>query len=227
MRPDSWASALTDIQTMYVLLPDGTAMPEGFMEHAHRAGVRRVVLHSDRNVDTMNVTDLQSAERQVRQSSIDWTIIRPDWFNQDFETFFRRPVIEGHLLVPVGSTKQGFVDADDIAAVAVHTLRRADHVGETLPLTGPRSLAFVEALDLITDFTGRSITFDGTVEGYREALRIDGVPGDAIETRIRNLSAAAAKGDTTPSGVVEAVLQRPAKDFSAYVHDAAERGVWR
>ena len=58
------------------------------MREAYQTGVRRVVLHSDRSVDIMNVAHLREAERQVRESGCEWTIVRPDWFNQDFETFF-------------------------------------------------------------------------------------------------------------------------------------------
>ena len=140
--PDTWRPALNGVHTMYVLLPDQTSMPESFMQEAYQTGVRRVVLHSDRSVDIMNVAHLQEAERQVRESGCEWTIVRPDWFNQDFETFFRQPVLDGRLCVPVGSTRQGFVDADDIAAVTTQALIRKDHIGQVLPLTGPRALSF-------------------------------------------------------------------------------------
>jgi uncharacterized protein YbjT (DUF2867 family) len=79
--------------------------------------VRRFVLHSDRSLDVVNVTHLQKAERQVREAPLEWTIARADWFNQDFKIFFRESVMTGRLSVPVGEAKQGFVDADDIAAV--------------------------------------------------------------------------------------------------------------
>jgi hypothetical protein len=93
--PASWEAALQGVAGMYLLLPDYTELPEGFLERAVAAGVRRVVLHSDRSVEVMNVTHLQKAERQVRQLPLEWTIVRADWFNQDFETFFRESVIRG------------------------------------------------------------------------------------------------------------------------------------
>ena len=72
----------------------------------------------------------------------------------------------GALCVPVGSTRQGFVDADDIAAVTTQALIRKDHIGQVLPLTGPRALSFPEALDHIEHATGLTIHFDGTPEAY-------------------------------------------------------------
>jgi uncharacterized protein YbjT (DUF2867 family) len=225
--PASWEAALQGVARMYLLLPDYTELPEGFLERAVAAGVRRVVLHSDRSVDVMNVTHLQKAERQVRQLPLEWTIVRADWFNQDFETFLREPVIRGRLCVPVGEIKQGFVDADDIAAVGVRALVYDDYVGQVLELTGPRALSFPEALQLIGAATGRSIQFDGTPEAYRAEMRGAGLPEQVIEGLIENFQRLAARGDARPTGVVEEVLGRPARDFADYAAEAAARGIWR
>lgn len=225
--PDTWRSALRGVNTMYVLLPDNTSLPEPFLAEAFATGVRRVVLHSDRAVDIMRVAHLQAAERQVRESGCEWTIVRSDWFNQNFETFFRRSILDGRLCVPVGSTRQGFVDADDIAAVTTEALTRDDHIGRVLPLTGPRALSFAEALDHIRDATGLAVRFDGTADAYRASLRADGVPDAVIETLIQNFSSVAAQGDTQPTGVVEEILGRPGKDFRDYAREGAARGVWR
>lgn len=225
--PDTWRPALTGVHTMYVLLPDQTGLPETFMREAFHLGVRRVVLHSDRGVDVMDVTHLQEAERQVRDSGCEWTIVRPDWFNQNFETYFRGSVLDGRLCVPVGATRQGFVDADDIAAVAARALLRDDHLGRVLPLTGPRALSFPQALHHIGQATGLRIDFDGTPGAYREHLHAEGAPDEVIDALIAKFTAVADQGDTEPTGVVEEVLHRPAKDFRAYAREAAARGVWR
>jgi uncharacterized protein YbjT (DUF2867 family) len=225
--PASWEAALDGVEHLYLLVPDDTELPEAFLLRAVAAGVRRVVLHSDRSVDVMNVAHLQKAERQVRESPLEWTIVRADWFNQDFETFFREPVVQGRLCVPVAEVKQGFVDADDIAAVGVRALTSADYVGQVLELTGPRALSFPEALELIGAATGRSIQFDGTPEAYRAEMGQAGLPEQAMEGLIENFQRLAARGDTRPTGVVGDVLGRPARDFADYVAEAAARGVWR
>ena len=128
---------------------------------------------------------------------------------------------------PVGSTRQGFVDADDIAAVTTQALIRKDHIGQVLPLTGPRALSFPEALNHIQHATGLTIHFDGTSGAYRESLHAEGTPDEVIDTLIENFSSAAAQGDTKPTGIVEEILKRPGKDFSTYAQEAAARGVWQ
>lgn len=120
--PATWDAPLAGTRRIYLLLPEDTALPGGFLERAGDAGAQRVVLHSNRGADLMGVPRLQDAEAQVRRSGSGWTIVRPDWFAQNFETFFRDSVLAGRLCVPVGSARQGFVDADDIAAVAARAL---------------------------------------------------------------------------------------------------------
>ncbi|TFV62466.1 UNVERIFIED_ORG: NmrA family transcriptional regulator [Bacillus sp. AZ43] len=224
--PGTWDDVLAGVQRAYLLLPDDVALPDGFLERAAAAGVRRVVLHSDRAVEVMGVARLQGAESAVRASGLEWTVVRPDWFAQDFETFFREPVVAGLLCVPVGEAKQGFVDADDIAGVAVQALTTDDHLGEVLELTGPTALSFRDAVERIGSATGRAIRFDGTPDAYRAQMSAAGLPDEVVGSLVEGFAALAARGDTTPTGVVERVLGRPARSFDDYVADAAARGVW-
>ncbi len=223
---DSWDATLADASHVYLLLPDDTELPDGFLERVRAAGVRRVVLHSDRGVDVMGVERLQSAEREVRESGLEWTIIRPDWFAQNFETFFRDAVVSGRLCVPVGETTQGFVDAGDIAAVAVEALTTDRYVGQVLELTGPEALSFRQAVDVIGASIGREISFDGTPEAYRAEMTAAGLPAEVVEGMISSFGQLVARGDTAPSGVVESVLGRPARSLADYAGEAARRGVW-
>ncbi|WP_324652031.1 NAD(P)H-binding protein [Georgenia sp. H159] len=224
--PSSWDGVLAGADRMYLLLPDDVGLPDGFLARADRAGVRRVVLHSDRGVEVMGVTRLADAERAVRGSGLEWTIVRPDWFAQNFETFFRDAVAGGRLCVPVGEAKQGFVDADDIAAVAVQTLTTDAYLGEVLELTGPVALSFREALDHIGRSTGREVTFDGSVEAYRREMTAAGLPAEVVEELIEGFTRLAARGDTEPTGTVERVLGRPGRHLRDYAVEAAARGVW-
>jgi uncharacterized protein YbjT (DUF2867 family) len=224
--PGTWAAALQGVPIMFVLLPDRTGLPESFLPEALAAGVRRVVLHSDRGLEVMGLDQLQKTEEGVRNSGAEWTIVRPDWFHQDFETFFRQPVVDGRLCLPVGDARQGFIDAEDIAAVEVAALTGDDLVGELVEITGPRALSFGEAVGEISRATGREIVFDGTPDAYRQTLRADGLPDEAVEGLVGAFTRLGERGDTVPTGVVEKVLGRPGRDFSAYATDAAARGVW-
>lgn len=224
--PASWQDILAGTERLFLLLPEDTALPVGFLDRAATAGARRIVLLSDRAVDVMGVTRLQEAERAVRASVLDWTILRCDWFDQDFETFLRDGVLAGHLCLPVGNASQGFVDADDIAAVCAGLLMTNDRLGRVLELTGPEALSFQDAVDTIGAVLGRPVTFDGTAVGYREQMTEAGLPPEVLDDLVDGFAALEARGDTAPTGTVEDVLGRPARSFAEYATDAASRGVW-
>jgi uncharacterized protein YbjT (DUF2867 family) len=73
----------------------------------------------------------------VRESGADWTIVRPDWFNQNRdEGFFQPAVLAGELALPLGDHRQALVDADDIAAVVAVALTEDGHAGQRHEVTG-------------------------------------------------------------------------------------------
>ncbi len=119
-----------------------------------------MLLSSDA-VEAMGDERLLAAERVVRGSGVpSWTILRPQWFNQNFdEGFFQPAIMAGSLAVPVGDARQAFVDADDIAAVAAAALTGDGHAGRVYTVTGPRALSFAEAVAVIASAAGRAVRF--------------------------------------------------------------------
>lgn len=129
------------------MAPHELPVDPAFVRYAVEQGVRHIVLLSSRSIEAMGDERLLAAERTVRESGADWTIVRADWFNQNFdEGFFRPAVLAGELALPLAELRQGFVDADDIAAVAAAALTEDGHAGQRHELTGPRALSFAEAL---------------------------------------------------------------------------------
>jgi uncharacterized protein YbjT (DUF2867 family) len=68
-------------------------------------------------------------------------------------------VLSGEIRLPAGDVPTPFLDADDIADVAVAALTEDGHAGELYELTGPRLLTMEEAVGEITKATGRKIRF--------------------------------------------------------------------
>lgn len=133
----------------------------------------------------------------------------------------------GLITVPIGDVRQGFVDADDIAAVLVEALLDERHQGQTYVLTGPTSLSFAEALDVIGTASGRRIRFAGDAETFRRDRQALGVESNQIEREVENFSRLAAQGDAIPTSDVEHVLGRPAISFPCFACRAAATGAWR
>ena len=150
-KPSTWAPALDGVTAVYVTYSPDLAVPgsvEAITELvalAVAAGVRRLVLLSGRGEE-----EAERAEDVVRASGAEWTIVRATWFAQNFsEGNFADDVAAGVVALPVGDVLEPFVDADDIADVAVAALTEDRHVGQTYELTGPRLLTFADAVSEI------------------------------------------------------------------------------
>jgi uncharacterized protein YbjT (DUF2867 family) len=150
-----------------------------FVAEAVAAGVRRLVLLSAHGIGAADDTHpLKAAERTVRGFGVDWTILRPDWFSQNFsESFWLPGVRAGALALPTGDGRTPFIDAEDIAEVAAAALTEDRHSGQIYELTGPRAISFGEAVDLIGTATGRTIRHvDVDPEVFVERQVAGGVP---------------------------------------------------
>ncbi|MEU4801446.1 NAD(P)H-binding protein [Actinosynnema sp. NPDC023587] len=211
---DTWRPALAGAHGLYLMAPHELPVDPAFLHEAVEQGVRRVVLLSSRGVEEMGDERLLAAEEEVRASGTDWTIVRPDWFAQNFDEGFFRPAVDaGRLAVPLGDTPQGFVDAEDIAAVAATALTAPGHEGRTYELTGPRALTFAEAFALIGAASGRELVFDGSPEGYRAQQEHLGAPAGQTEAEI---AAFARVRPATTTDAVAAVTGRTPIDFADY-----------
>ena len=86
-------------------------------------------------------------------------------------------VMSGVVALPAGDTPEPFVDADDVADVAVAALTDDRHVGELYELTGPRLLTFADAVAEISHATGRAVQYVPVSVEEHEAFCLEhGVP---------------------------------------------------
>jgi len=226
--PDTWGPAVAGVDRMYLMAPHETPVDESFVAQAVEHGVRRIVLLSSRGIEEMADERLLGAERLVRESGADWTIVRPDWFNQNFdEGFFRPAVLAGALALPIGETKQAFVDADDIAAVVAVLLTQDGHEGRTYELTGPEPLSFAGALAMISHASGRAVRFGGEDDDYLAQQRALGAPDEQTRAEIAAYATLRAAGDARTTDDVRRVSGREPKSFADYAAEAAAGPAWR
>jgi uncharacterized protein YbjT (DUF2867 family) len=234
-NPATWAPALGGVTAVYVVEPnlrtgiDRQARIPRLVAEAAAAGVRRLVLLSAHGVGEADDSHpLKAAEQAVRGSGVDWTILRPDWFSQNFsESFWLRGVLDGTLSLPTGDGRTPFVDAEDIAEVAASALTEDRHSGRVYQLTGPRAISFGEAADLIGKATGRTIRHvDVAPEVFVERQVANGVPPDVARLLTGLLVAIRNGQGAALSDGVERALGRPPGPFEDYVAQTAAAGHW-
>ncbi|WP_203840592.1 NmrA family NAD(P)-binding protein [Winogradskya humida] len=221
--PATWS--FDGVAAAYLIEPDlqAAAMnPDGrvpaFVAAAVAAGVGRFVLLSAGGADAEH-HPLRPAEQAVRGSGAGWTVLRPTWFAQNFsEGPWRAGVLSGSLSLPTGNGRVPFVDAEDIAAVAVAALTEDHHDGRTYVLTGGRAISFGEATGIIGRAAGRTVRHVDIDPGaYTERQVADGVPLPIAQMFTGILTAIRDGRDAVCADGVERALGRAPRPFEEYV----------
>ncbi len=223
-RSGTWDAALAGVTAVYLAYAPDLAVPgadatvTAVTERAARAGARRVVLLSGRGEP-----GALRAEEAVRDAAatagIDCTVVRASWFAQNFtEGQFAGSLRAGELALPVGGVPEPFVDADDIAEVAVAALLDDGHAGLTHELTGPRALTFAAVVAEIAEATGARLRFRSVpVAEFTDDLVAQGVPADAVQLLTHLFTEVLDGRNATPTDGVQQALGRPATDVAVAV----------
>ena len=194
-----------------------------FLDLAASVGVRHVTYLSTYGSDLApSEVDIGAVELDLGQrDSFSHSILRPAWVMQNFSDD-HLPIIGGTITVPTGGKKEAFVDAEDIAAVAVETLVNPDaHAGALYAPTGPQALTVADVAGAIAIVTGRTIVHnDIDPEAWiNGAVEAGFVPADyAVMLRWLTGTIIAGHG-SRPNDDILKVTGRPATSF----HDFAKR----
>ena len=226
--PSTWGPAVEGTSAVYIsYYPDLAApgAPEAVTAFAQVAldhDVRRLVLLSGRGEE-----EAQRAERSLLDSGADVTVVRCAWFMQNFsEDFMRDAVMSGQIVLPGGDAREPFVDADDIADVAVAALTEAGHVGQIYELTSPRLYTLTDIATELSRATGRTITYvPVSVEEYAAAAADHGVPAELVEFLTYLFGQVFGNNAYTSDGVQRALGRQP-RDVTQFANQAAASGAW-
>ncbi|WP_119727641.1 NAD(P)H-binding protein [Thermomonospora amylolytica] len=227
--PGTWAAVLDGVTSVYVAYQPDLAVPQApaaitaFTEAAREAGVRRLVLLSGRGEE-----EARRCEDIVWNSGLEWTIVRAAWFHQNFsESDMLGWILDGALVVPAGRAPEPYVDADDIADVAVAALTEDGHAGRVHEVTGPRPLTFADVAAEISAATGREIALvEVPVERYPQVLADAGVPAEAAGLLTYLFVTIMDGRNSHVTDGVRRALGREPRDFTDYARSAAASGVW-
>ena len=172
--------------------------------------------------------EAQRSEQELIAAGTEYTIVRCSWFAQNFsEAFMADAVLAGELALPAGPVPEPFVDAEDIAEVAVAALTDDRHVGEVYELTGPRALRFEEVAAELSAASGREIRFTRIpVEAFTAGMLEAGVPQDEAELVTWLFTDVLDGRNTRPQDGVQRALGRAPRDFGEYARTTAATGVW-
>jgi uncharacterized protein YbjT (DUF2867 family) len=193
-----------------------------FLDLAEDSGVRHVTYLSAHGSDQappgvdIRAVELELMSRRAFTSSV----LRPAWVMQNF-TDQHLPVVQDMITVPTAGGVEAFVDARDIAAVAVETLADPDaHAGAVYAPTGPEALTMAEVAGIIAGVAGRPVSHND----IERSVWIDGaiaagaVPAD-YGVMLNWLTATIASGHgSRPNNDVRRVTGSPPASFADFAH---------
>jgi uncharacterized protein YbjT (DUF2867 family) len=171
--PPTLLSALEGAEKAYlVCTPDHMLGPRetAFVRAADQAGVQHLVKCSaywaDMEGPTANLRSHGRIERAIRDSGMDYTIVRPHGFMQTFTLFSWDMIQKADVLTfPAGEGAMPLVDVRDVAAVAVKALTEKGHSRKEYDVTGPEALTFGQLAEILSRVLGRNITYVPGSEG--------------------------------------------------------------
>ncbi|MGW4906718.1 NAD(P)H-binding protein [Streptomyces sp. NPDC004270] len=201
----------------------GGRMPE-LLDAARAAGVRQVVLLSSgiiregadetHPIHAMHAT----AERQIRDSGLAWTFLRPNAFATN--------ALQWAPQIRAGHTVRGvFADMltapiheDDIAAVAERALLDDGHEGAVHRLTGPAATTNTDQIAAIGRAVGRDLAFVEVGPEEAGPLLFPQTPPELVRGLLKTFADTVGVAPEI-TAAVEEITGTPARTFEQWAED--------
>ncbi len=202
--------------------------PPDILAVAKEAGVGRVVLLSSQGVATRPESEShgvlgRSFEDAVRQSGLDWTILRPGGFASNTYAWADSVRTRRTVAAPFGDVGLPVIDPADIGEVAAACLV-GRHAGQVYELTGPVRITPRRQAEAIGAALGEPIRFVEQTPDEARAQMLRFMPAPVAETTLAILGAPT-PAEQRISPDVERVLGRAPRPFASWAarHVAAFR----
>jgi len=223
-RPETFGPALQGVDRVFLIARPGDERADVFtvplIDEMKRHDVRHVVNLSAMGTERADHTvALRKIELHLERSGIGFTHLRPNFFAQVFSTGSLLAGIRttGIIALPAADARISFIDAIDVAEVAVAALRGPEHVGKARTLTGEQPINHADVARIISTASGRAVRYVPLEEeDAREKLRRVGLPDERIERLIRFYRLVRAGEASSVSPSVREILGRPATPFEDF-----------
>lgn len=165
-------------------------------------------------------------ERIIEESGIPYSFLRPTAFMQNFVNYYGLTIKnENAFYLPAGDGKISFVDARDIAAVAVRVIieNGSQHENKVYEITGQETLSFGQAAEILSKEIGRTISIiDIPGEDARKGMKEMGMEDWMIGAIMEFNNQIKAGYGSKMTDVVKQIAGRNPTLFAQFAKDYAE-----
>lgn len=224
-------SAFVGIDKAFFLSPPGYVNQHELLipliDEARKQSLKKVVLMTAMGANAVDSTPFRQAEIHLEKSGLTYNIIRPNWFMQNFNSFWLHGILhDAKVALPVGDAKASFIDARDIASVVAVLLDDdARFSNQDFDLTGSTAINHAEAASVISSAIDKPIKFeDISAQAMRETLLGAGLPGDYTEFLLMILDYLKQGAAERVTDAVSTITGKAPITFDAYARD--HRSAW-
>jgi len=224
--PASVDAALRGVSAVILVSPAIPAQELNVITSSVRAGVQHIV-----KITSKAAADSPIARRrgqtEIEQglivSGIGHTLLRNNVYMQNFLMLAPGIAATSSFGSSAGEGRVGMIDTRDVAAVAARIAAGPGaHTGKTYWPTGPQSLSYADAADVLSRVLGRRITFQPlTFDEQKQAMIDVGVPAPIAEMNAQAITLVAEGDSDWVTDDVPSILGRPARSFEQFVTDHA------
>lgn len=232
MNPALGTEVLEKVDRAFFISPPGFtdqfSVLNPWLENAKAVKLGKFVLMTAMGVEhAPPEAPFRRLELALESSGLDWNILRPNWFMQNFQTFWISGILKDKkIYFPGGQAKASFIDARDIAAAAAALLLKDDHKNKALNITGPRAVSHDEVAAILSGATGLAISYvDISPEDFKAGLLSAGVPEDYAGFLVYIAGALKDGHASAVLGTVKDITGKEATSFEQYAKDNAK--VWQ
>lgn len=221
----SHGPALDGVSHAYLMLPAGHAQAQRLLlplvEALAARGIK-AVFQSAIGVDADDSIPLRQVELALRSAGANHVILRPNWFADNFHTYWKHGVQQGVITVPAGQGKSSFIDVRDIAASAAAALTSSRFDGRDFNLTGPQALGYAEAAAVLSQVLGRSLSYRAIDDAtFAAALIGAGVAPDYAQLMTSLFHPVREGWTAAVTDHVQQLTGQPARPLRSYAEDHA------
>ena len=149
-----------------------------------------------------------------------WTMIRPTFFMQNFESSAARIKAVSQIVMPAGNGTVSTTDLRDVGEVIVNVLTQSGHENKSYDLTGPELLTFADIAAYFSKVLEKDIQYvDQPMDEFRALLRSINLSEWRVEAVCKELEAIAAGVVDHTTETIRELLGRPPISLTEYIED--------
>lgn len=218
-------AAFAGVQRAFFLSPGG--YPDQYkilaplVRKAKEAGLEKVVLMTAIGVEANDAAPMRRAEVDLEKSGLTYNIIRPQWFMQNFNTYWLHDIrTNGAIRLPAGTGKAGFIDSRDIAASAAALLSGDRFANQAFTLTGPAAYDHTEVARILSAATGKTIGYQNIApEEFKKGLLSAGLNEAYADLLVLLVSFIREGYVATVNDTVKTITGQAPRTLEAYAKD--------